>query len=151
MVTRLSRTCGGFRYQTLHPSGHDLDQGRRACCCAKKAHRSACRRRGWRCRLVRGDSMDHDLLEALKGVNDPELGINIVDMGLVYRAVRTPAGIEVAFTLTTPSCPLGELLAEETREVLRRQFADAPSIQVELVWDPPWSPDRMSEAARQLL
>ena len=95
--------------------------------------------------------MDHDLLEALKGVNDPELGINIVDMGLVYRAVRTPAGIEVAFTLTTPSCPLGELLAEETREVLRRQFADAPSIQVELVWDPPWSPDRMSEGARRLL
>ena len=95
--------------------------------------------------------MDHDLLEALKGVNDPELGINIVDMGLVYRAVRTPAGIEVAFTLTTPSCPLGELLAEEAREVLRRQFSDAPSIQVELVWDPPWSPDRMSEAARRLL
>jgi len=105
-----------------------------------------------RVRWSAGDTMDdHQLLQALRGVNDPELGINIVDMGLVYRAVCTPAGIDVALTMTTPSCPLGEMLADEAREVLRRQFPNAPSIQVELVWDPPWSPDRMSEGARQLL
>jgi metal-sulfur cluster biosynthetic enzyme len=94
---------------------------------------------------------DHDLLEPLKSVNDPEIGINIVDLGLVYRASRTAAGIEVALTLTTPSCPLGEMLAEEVRDALRKAFPDAPSIEVDLVWDPPWSPDRMSEAARQQL
>ena len=95
--------------------------------------------------------MDNALLEALQGVNDPELGINIVDLGLVYRAVRTPAGIDVALTMTAPSCPLGEMLVEEARGALRREFPDAATIQVELVWDPPWTPDRMSEGARQRL
>lgn len=94
---------------------------------------------------------DNDVLQALRGVNDPEIGINIVDLGLVYRAERTPDGIDVAFSLTTPSCPLGEMLIDEAREVLQRRFPDAASIHVELVWDPPWSPDRMSEAARRQL
>lgn len=92
---------------------------------------------------------DNDLLAALKTVNDPELGMNIVDLGLVYRAERKPEGIEVELTLSTPSCPMSEMLVEEAREALRAQFADVPSIIVELVWDPPWTPDRMSEAARQ--
>lgn len=94
---------------------------------------------------------DGDVLRALGEVNDPEIGISIVDLGLVYRAARTSAGIEVALTMTTPSCPLGEMLAEEARDVLRREFPDAPSVQVELVWDPPWSPDRMSEIAAHKL
>ncbi len=94
---------------------------------------------------------DHDVLQALRGVNDPEIGINIVDLGLVYRAERRPEGIEVALTLSTPSCPLSEMLVEEAREVLQTRFVDAPSIHVELIWDPPWTPDRMSEAARRQL
>jgi len=53
-----------------------------------------------------------DVLETLKGVNDPELGMNIVDLGLVYRAELGPDGIEVALTLSTPSCPLGEMIVE---------------------------------------
>lgn len=92
-----------------------------------------------------------DLLEALKGVNDPELGVNIVDLGLVYRAELGPEGIEVALTLSTPSCPLGEMIVEEVREALRTKFAHSPLIRVDLVWDPPWTPDRMSEAARRTL
>jgi metal-sulfur cluster biosynthetic enzyme len=94
---------------------------------------------------------DDDVLQALRGVNDPEIGFNIVDLGLVYRAEHGPDGIEVALSLTTPSCPLGEMLVDEAREVLHRRFPDAPSVHVELVWDPPWSPDRMSEAARRQL
>ena len=94
---------------------------------------------------------DDELLQALKGVNDPEIGINIVDLGLVYRAERKPGGFEVGIALTTPSCPLGEMLLEEARETLRNRFPDVPSIRVELVRWPPWSPERMSEAAlRQL-
>jgi metal-sulfur cluster biosynthetic enzyme len=92
-----------------------------------------------------------DLLEALKAVNDPELGVNIVDLGLVYRAELGPQGIEVALTLSTPSCPLGEMIVEEACEALRAKFADSPVIHVDLVWDPPWTPDRMSEAARRIL
>ncbi len=94
---------------------------------------------------------DPDILAALKGVNDPEIGINIVDLGLVYRAERAARGIEVTLTLSTPSCPLSEMIVEEVRDALQARFADAPAITVELVWDPPWTRDRMSEAARQLL
>ena len=94
---------------------------------------------------------DSDVLTALSAVNDPELGINVVDLGLVYRAEREAAGITVALTVTTPSCPLGEMLVEEAREVLRSRFPDAASIDVELVLSPPWTPDRMSEAARRQL
>ena len=94
---------------------------------------------------------DSDVVQALKAVNDPEIGINIVDLGLVYRAERKPEGISVALAMTTPSCPLGDMLVEEAREVLRSRFPDAPSVHVELVRSPPWSPDRMSEAARRQL
>jgi metal-sulfur cluster biosynthetic enzyme len=92
-----------------------------------------------------------DVLEALKGVNDPELGVNIVDLGLVYRAEHSSEGIEVALTLSTPTCPLGEMIVEEVREALRNKFGHLPSIHVDLVWDPLWTPDRMSEAARRIL
>lgn len=95
--------------------------------------------------------MNNDVLEALKGVADPEIGVNIVDLGLVYRAEYGSKGIEVALTLSTPSCPLSEMIVEEVREALHARFASAPAIKVDLVWDPPWTPDRMSEAARQLL
>ena len=88
-----------------------------------------------------------DVLEALKGVNDPELGVNIVDLGLVYRAEHSSEGIEVALTLSTPSCPLGEMIVEEAREALRSKFAPSTVIHVDLVWDPPWTPDHMREAA----
>jgi metal-sulfur cluster biosynthetic enzyme len=94
-------------------------------------------------------ALDEDVLAALRGVNDPEIGINIVDLGLVYEAERKPEGIDVKLTLSTPSCPMSEMLVEEAREALQARFADARSINVELVWDPPWTPDRMSEAARR--
>ena len=94
---------------------------------------------------------DPDLLQALSGVNDPEIGVSIVELGLVYRAECNPEGIEVALTLSTPSCPLSEMLVEDMREALQRRFPHAPAIHVELVWDPPWTPDRMSDTARRLL
>lgn len=89
-----------------------------------------------------------DIVEPLKAVIDPELGINIVDLGLVYRAERTARGIEVALTMTSPACPVGEMLVEDAKAALQARFAEAPAIHVELVWEPPWSIDRMSEAAK---
>ena len=94
---------------------------------------------------------DPDVLQVLKSVTDPEIGLNIVDLGLVYRAESGPQGIDIALTMSTPSCPLSEMIIEEVREVLQAKFADAPAVKVELVWDPPWTPDRMSGAARKLL
>lgn len=94
---------------------------------------------------------DEAILLALRRVVDPEVGINVVDLGLVYHAAQVADGIDVALTMTTPSCPLGETIVEEARLALHDQFPDAENIRVELVWDPPWSPDRISENARQQL
>lgn len=92
---------------------------------------------------------EQDLLQVLQHINDPELGMSIVDLGLVYRAATSPEAIDIALTLTTPSCPLGELLVEQIKDELHRRFPHAPPIKVELVWDPPWTPDRMSEVVRR--
>lgn len=95
--------------------------------------------------------MDDDILAALKTVIDPELGINIVDLGLVYAVVRTTTGINIELTMTTPACPLGEMMSEEIKLVLRDRFPDLPDVRVDIVWDPPWSPDLMSEESRRQL
>ncbi len=95
--------------------------------------------------------MNEDILAALKTVIDPELGINIVDLGLVYDAVRNANGIDIALTMTTPACPLGEMMREEIKLTLRDRFPDTPAVRVELVWDPPWSPELMSEDSRRQL
>lgn len=95
--------------------------------------------------------MDDDILAALKSVIDPELGINIVDLGLVYATVRTATGINIELTMTTPACPLGEMMTEEIKLVLRDRFPDLPDVRVDIVWDPPWSPELMSEESRRQL
>ncbi len=87
--------------------------------------------------------MDPDIRTALKAVLDPELGINIVDLGLVYHADRRNNVIDIALTMTTPACPLGEMMSEEVKMVLRDRFPDAADVRVDIVWDPPWSPELM--------
>ena len=95
--------------------------------------------------------MNDDILAALKTVIDPELGINIVDLGLVYHAARTANGIVIELTMTTPACPLGEMMTEEIKLVLRDRFPELPDLRVEIVWDPPWSPELMNEESRRQL
>ncbi|WP_018263891.1 metal-sulfur cluster assembly factor [Methylobacterium sp. WSM2598] len=89
-------------------------------------------------------SLDPDVLDCLKGVLDPEVGVSVVALGLVYRALRTPDRVEVDLTLTTRTCPLGGLLVEDAREHLRRRFGDCPDVVVTLVWSPAWTPDRIT-------
>ena len=88
--------------------------------------------------------------EALREVIDPELGLNIVDLGLVYDVRIDEPHVHVDLTMTTPACPLGEHIAidAETRIL---EIAGVGSVDVELVWEPPWSPERMSPAARLAL
>lgn len=86
----------------------------------------------------------------LRDVIDPELGINIVDLGLVYGIDVQPTGVHVRLTMTTPACPLGEHIVRDAEERLEA-IGDLGVIQVELVWDPPWEPSRMSDEARRLL
>jgi len=85
--------------------------------------------------------------EALKTVIDPELHINIVDLGLVYD-VREEGGIvEVEMTLTTPGCPLAGVIDTKIREAVMK-VSGVKEVTLELIWDPPWTQDMMSEEAK---
>lgn len=90
-----------------------------------------------------------DVFEALKDVIDPELGINIVDLGLVYGAEIHPDGaVTLEMTLTSAACPLTDMLEEQTRWVLSSM---ATSVAINWVWMPPWGPDRITEEGREQL
>jgi metal-sulfur cluster biosynthetic enzyme len=95
--------------------------------------------------------LDPDVTDCLHAVMDPEVGLSVVDLGLVYHATRSAEGVNVAITLTTQACPLGEMIVEEARERLAARFPEAPSIAVDLVWTPPWSPDLITDRGRELL
>lgn len=92
-----------------------------------------------------------DVLEGLKNVLDPEIGINIVDLGLVYDAeISDSSDVLVTMTLTSLGCPLGPVIMQEVDNALK----DLPGIgetDVKLVWSPPWSPENMSEDAKDEL
>jgi len=94
---------------------------------------------------------EETIYEALKQVFDPELFINIVDLGLVYTVAIEPAGalanVEIGMTMTSPACPAGpELLGNARRAVA--QLDGVGKVEVKMVMNPPWNPDRMSEEAR---
>ena len=92
------------------------------------------------------------VLEALKEVYDPEIPVNIVDLGLVYGVeVDEENRVKIKMTLTAPGCPMAYYLIEQVEEVVRNRLPEVKDIHVELVWDPPWTPDRMSEEAKRLL
>lgn len=92
-----------------------------------------------------------DVLEGLKNVYDPEIGINIVDLGLIYDAdIADNGDVLVTMTLTSLGCPLGPVIMQEVNNALK----DLPGIggtDVKLVWTPPWSPENMSEDAKDEL
>ena len=92
-----------------------------------------------------------DVRDGLMNVYDPEIGINIVDLGLVYDSDISEGGdVLVTMTLTSLGCPLGPVIMQEVNNALK----DLPGIgdtDVKLVWSPPWSPDMMSEDAKDEL
>jgi len=88
---------------------------------------------------------------ALRRVIDPEVGINVVDLGLVYDVRVEDGNVGVAMTMTTPACPLGEILTEQAEAAIRQQVPGAGSVTVDLVWEPPWRPAMMSDAAKAQL
>jgi len=95
--------------------------------------------------------MQEDLTHVLNEIEDPELGIGIVDLGLIYRADWSAKGIDVEFTTTSPSCPFSDVLLQRIDDILRRRFREAASIRVRLVLDPPWTLERLSDNARTKL
>ncbi len=84
---------------------------------------------------------------ALRQVIDPELGCNVVDLGLIYDVSITGARVVVKMTLTTPGCPMHDSIAAGARYALLN-LEGVEEVEVELVWDPPWHPNMMSDVGR---
>lgn len=98
-------------------------------------------------------TLREQVVEALRQVIDPELGINIIDLGLVYGIDVQPDAqhIEIRFTMTTAACPLGPYLVREIEHAVH-SVAPAPcTVNVDVVWEPAWSPELMSDHARESL
>ncbi len=85
--------------------------------------------------------------DALKQVIDPEVGMNIVDLGLIYTVALSEAQITVEMTITSPACPMGQMIMDEVEAALRRLAPDLTH-SVELVWSPEWTPAMMSDTAK---
>ena len=98
-----------------------------------------------------GPATEQSVLEALKHVVDPELGINIVDLGLVYDVDITESGeIHIEYTLTTMGCPIGPLIEQQMQSFLEG-VPGVASVEAEMVLRPPWTPEMMSEEAKAAL
>ncbi len=94
------------------------------------------------------DAIREQVIEQLKTVFDPEIPVNIYELGLVYGVdVAEDGATQITMTLTTPMCPAAEQLPPEV-ETKARNVPGVTSVQLDLVWDPPWSPAMMSDAAR---
>jgi metal-sulfur cluster biosynthetic enzyme len=95
---------------------------------------------------------DGDILEALRTVVDPELGVNIVDLGLVYRVEVDGRRLRVEMTMTSPACPLRDFLKTQVVEAIEGVGgADFDDIEIDIVTEPPWTADLMSDSARRQL
>uniref|UniRef100_A0A7C2P4P6 DUF59 domain-containing protein n=1 Tax=Schlesneria paludicola TaxID=360056 RepID=A0A7C2P4P6_9PLAN len=93
---------------------------------------------------------DSEIIEALRQVIDPELMINIIDLGLVYAINHGEGKVQIDMTLTSPACPAGPQLVQQSKMVLER-LPGVTEAQIKLVMSPPWTPDRMTDEARDQL
>jgi metal-sulfur cluster biosynthetic enzyme len=92
---------------------------------------------------------DDAVREALRQVDDPEAGMNIVDLGLVYGVEVGADFVKVEMTMTTAACPMAEMLTEQARSVIVSIAPEGTAVDVQLVWDPPWTPDKMTGIAKE--
>jgi metal-sulfur cluster biosynthetic enzyme len=96
-----------------------------------------------------GGTTQADVIEAMKDVVDPELGINVVDLGLVYGAdVDEHSNTVLSMTLTSAACPLTDVIEDQTRAALDGIVND---FRIEWVWMPPWGPDKITDDGREML
>ena len=91
---------------------------------------------------------EEDITEALSNVIDPELGLDFVELGLVYDvAIENESDVYVTFTLTTPACPIGPQVSEQMKEFVG-EIDGVDEVVPTMVFTPPWTPDKMSEDAK---
>ena len=91
-----------------------------------------------------------EVVEALREVEDPELGMDIVELGLLYDVEVDGPKVKVIHTLTSMGCPVGPMIQENVDQIVRA-MPEVEDVEVELTWDPPWSPEKMSDDAKFIL
>ena len=92
----------------------------------------------------------NDVLEALRQVEDPELGMDIVDLGLLYEVELEGSTAKITYSLTSMGCPAGPLIAQDIDRVAH-EVPGVEEVELDLTFDPPWTPDRMSDDAKFIL
>ncbi len=97
---------------------------------------------------ISAEEIKTKIIEALKACYDPEIPVNIYDLGLIYDIdIDADANVQVKMTLTSPACPVAETLPPEVQMRIQ-ELAEVNQAQVEVVWDPPWNKEMMTEAAK---
>lgn len=91
---------------------------------------------------------EESVREALRTVDDPEAGMDIVELGLVYGIEAGADRIHVRMTMTSAACPMGDMITESAREAVLQAHPRVGEVEIELVWEPMWTPEMMSEEAR---
>ena len=91
-----------------------------------------------------------DVMKVLKKCFDPEIGISLVDLGLIYDVQVNKDKVNIKMTLTNPGCPMHSFMLNDVEENVKK-MKGVKEVKVELVWDPPWSPDKMSKEAKKKL
>ena len=91
---------------------------------------------------------EEDVRQALRTVQDPEAGMSVLDLGLVYGIALEPNRVRVEMTMTSPACPAASYLVDEAAAAIRAAAPEGIDVEVRLVWQPPWTPERMSAEAR---
>jgi metal-sulfur cluster biosynthetic enzyme len=89
--------------------------------------------------------------EALRRVVDPEVAMNIVDVGLVYHVKVQDSRVHVAVTMTSAACPVADVIIDDIEQELDRSLPETLEIEVDLVWDPPWTAERLSAGAKRFM
>jgi metal-sulfur cluster biosynthetic enzyme len=88
-----------------------------------------------------------EVMEALSNVIDPELGLDFVELGLIYGVEVDDGNVRITFTLTTPGCPIGPQVSDQIEEFVG-ELEGVKTVESEMVFTPPWSPEKMSEDAK---
>lgn len=100
-------------------------------------------------KVVEEKTIEQQVIEVLRGIYDPEIPVNIYDLGLIYNIdISEDIEIQVDMTLTSPACPVAETLPPMIEQAIRLQIAESKMAVVQVVWEPPWDQTKMSEAAK---
>jgi metal-sulfur cluster biosynthetic enzyme len=97
------------------------------------------------------DVTNQRVVEALRTVLDPEVGINVIDLGLVYGIAVNERDVQVVMTMTSQACPLNSYFSQAAESAIRMHVPEVKAVNIEMIWEPQWNPAMMSESAKGLM